>query len=109
MEQVQYGDPRVSHRLWQNLDEDPETSCWVYLGARFTPTGWPIYSHQSVWRVLYRRLVGPVPPEVSMLCDLDAKGCMNPYHRLSPYGNQVPPHVCPVCQRAHMPDLTTGQ
>jgi hypothetical protein len=105
MDQVVFGDPRVSAAVWRKLREEDESGCWVYLG-KFTPSGWPVHNHRAVWRLLYERLVGPVPPTVSMLCEVDPKLCSNPYHRLSPYGQRITPHVCPVCQKLHAPDLT---
>lgn len=107
MDQSLLGDPRVSHHLWAKLREE-ENGCWTYLG-KMTPRGWPAHGTRAVWRLLWERLVGPIPPYVTMACGSDPKFCSNPYHRLSPYGDQIPPHVCPVCGVIHRPDLTAGQ
>ena len=101
--ELTYGDPRVARRIWDRLEEDSQTGCWVWFGSE-TPHGWPVYSRRAVWRLLYEKLVGPVPPEVRMTCGSDSKLCCNPYHRLNPFGQDTTPHLCPVCQRMHDPD-----
>lgn len=102
MQPLQYGDPRVSHQLWAKIEEDTDTGCWIWFGA-YTPSGWPSHAHRAAWRTLYSKLVGPVPPNVSMTCDMDPKECLNPYHRLNPYGADLAPHLCTACGQIHNP------
>jgi len=105
--EIVFGDLRVPDRLWGQLEEDVETGCWIWFGKE-TPQGWPVYSRRAVWRLLYERLVGPIPPEVSMTCGSDPKSCGNPYHRLSPHGGRTAPHTCPLCAKPHDPDHVLG-
>lgn len=105
MNEIVFGDARVSLQLWDKLEEDSESGCWIWFG-RETPTGWPKHARKAVWRTLYAKLVGPIPPQVSMLCDSGPKTCCNPYHRLNPYGGAIAPHTCGTCGRLHNPGGT---
>jgi hypothetical protein len=82
-------DPRLAPRFWSKVIPEPNTGCWLWLGAdngrgygRVCIDGRTMYAH----RVTFERLRGPIPDGMQLdhLCRM--RGCCNPAH-LQPVTN----------------------
>jgi hypothetical protein len=80
-----YGDPRVPQRLWNKIEIDPETGCWLWRGARsgdkknYGGVGF----ERSTWRahrLFFTLLVRPVADDEHVHHDCRNGLCCNPAH-----------------------------
>lgn len=77
-------DPRLPERFWLKVSPEPNSGCWLWLGAnsgtggygKFWFEGKDRYSHRHA----YEALIGPVPEHLDLdhLCRVTS--CCNPLH-----------------------------
>ncbi len=76
-------DPRLPDRFWSRVQPEPNSGCWLWLGAA-TGNGYCQMrvsgSHRYVHRISYEALVGPITVglEIDHLCR--NRRCVNPAH-----------------------------
>ena len=80
---VQWGDPRLPSRFWGKVVPEPNSGCWLWVGATSkggygacSLAGIQRYTH----RLAYESLVGPIPGalQIDHLCR--TRCCCNPVH-----------------------------
>lgn len=79
---INFGDERLPEKFWSKCMPEPNSGCWLWIGARSGDYG-QIGTHVSVeWahRVSVSALVGPIPKglQVDHLCRNGR--CVNPAH-----------------------------
>lgn len=73
----------LAERVWRHIEPEPNSGCWLWIG-HITKDGYGAVGEGGrshlVHRVLYRLLVGPIPPgrELDHLCRV--RRCGNPRH-----------------------------
>lgn len=76
-------DDRLPTRIRDLLTPEPNTSCWLYIGDRFTPNGYPRFFwrgkervlHHVVWEILR----GPIPPGLMLDHGCRVRTCSCPF------------------------------
>lgn len=58
----QWGDRRLRLDVWERIRVDPDTGCWLWLGALNTD-GYGKYRGTSAHLSVFRALCGPTPPD----------------------------------------------
>jgi hypothetical protein len=82
-------DPKIPSRIWEKIEVDPETNCWLWLGSLSGSShlgGYPEGFHSEkkkvvkIHRWLYEELVGEIKPGLDLdhLCRV--RRCCNPAH-----------------------------
>ena len=83
MQAVNVGDPCLPERFWRRVMPEPNSGCWLWIGAcnaegygRIEFDGRTLYTH----RVAYQAFVRPILPgeEIDHLCK--TPDCCNPLH-----------------------------
>jgi hypothetical protein len=77
-----FGDPRLPARFWAKVSPEPNSGCWLWLGA-VAP-----YNYGQFWlgrlvrchRLVYETLVAPVPADAKVCHRCDNPNCCNPDH-----------------------------
>jgi len=76
-------DPRLPARVWERIEVDLETGCWLWIGSLkgggYGQTSWR-GKNISAHRLVYQELVGPIPAGLDLdhLCRV--RRCCNPVH-----------------------------
>ena len=82
MEMAEFGDPRLPDDFWDRASPEPNTGCWLWIGAiKRNRGGYGQYGRGSrAHGVAYRALIGPIPAGLvpDHLCRQTC--CVNPSH-----------------------------
>lgn len=81
-----FGDARLPERFWEKVEPEPNTGCWLWVGAykasaiagygNFHVGGFDKRAH----RVAYESLVGPIPAGMVIDHRCHVTWCVNPTH-----------------------------
>ena len=80
---VAFGDARLPERFWAKVEPEPNTGCWLWVGA-CDRGGYPRLlvgrSPALAYRLAYEHTVGSIPSglEIDHLCRV--RCCVNPHH-----------------------------
>lgn|SRR3990167_4665160 len=81
---VNFFDSRLPERFWQKVIPEPNSGCWLWLGAaRRTGYGCFWFGHHkisSAHEVAYLVLVGSVPSPLELDHQCNTRCCVNPAH-----------------------------
>lgn len=72
-------DPRET-KFWSNVDKASAAPCWIWIGYRHPTSGYGRHRNRQAHRVVYEKLVGPIPEGLVLdhLCRV--RECVNPDH-----------------------------
>ena len=69
----------LEQALARHVSPEPTSGCWLWTGNR-TRGGYGLIDRTTAHRWVYRRLIGPVPPQHDLHHRCRLRACVNPAH-----------------------------